>query len=78
LGEAIGKTDLKWLTVSDEDLLKGMVNAGMNPKTAKGFVEMNAARGNSVLYEDYYLHKPVLGKVKLKEFAKEFAAAYHQ
>ena len=78
LGEAIGKTDLKWLTVSDEDLLKGMVNAGMNPKTAKGFVEMNAARGNSVLYEDYYLHKPILGKVKLKEFAKEFAAAYHQ
>ncbi|MEI3789939.1 MULTISPECIES: NmrA family NAD(P)-binding protein [unclassified Chryseobacterium] len=78
LGEAIGKTDLKWLTVSDEDLLKGMVNAGMNPKTAKGFVEMNAARGNSVLYEDYYLYKPVLGKVKLKEFAKEFAAAYHQ
>jgi len=78
LGEAIGKTDLKWVTVSDEELLNGMVKAGMNPKTAKGFVEMNAARGNSVLYEDYYLHQPVLGKVKLKEFAKEFAAAYHQ
>jgi len=78
LGEAIGKNDLKWLTVSDEELLSGMVNAGMNPKTAKGFVEMNAARGNGAIYEDYYLHKPALGKVKLKEFAKEFAAAYHQ
>lgn len=78
LGEAIGKTDLKWLIVSDEEILNSMVKAGMNPKTAKGFVEMNAARGNGVLYEDYYLHRPVLGKVKLKEFAKEFAAAYHQ
>ncbi|MBB6370851.1 NAD(P)H-binding protein [Chryseobacterium shigense] len=78
LGKAIGKNDLKWLTVSDEDLLNGMVNAGMNPKTAKGFVEMNAARGNGILYEDYYLHQPVLGKVKLKDFAEEFAAAYHQ
>ncbi len=78
LGEAIGKTDLKWLTVSDEEILNSMVKAEMNPKTAKGFVEMNAARGNGVLYEDYYLHKPILGKVKLKEFAKEFAAAYHQ
>jgi uncharacterized protein YbjT (DUF2867 family) len=78
LGEAIGKTDLKWLTVSDEEILNSIVKTGMNPKTAKGFVEMNAARGNDVLYEDYYLHRPVLGKVKLKEFAKEFAAAYHQ
>lgn len=78
LGEAIGKNDLKWLTVSDEDLLNGMVNAGMNPRTAKGFVEMNTARGNGSLYKDYYLHQPVLGKVKLKDFAKEFAAAYHQ
>ncbi|KMQ62224.1 NAD-dependent dehydratase [Chryseobacterium sp. BLS98] len=78
LGEAIGKTDLKWLTVSDEEILNSMVKAGMNPKTAKGFVEMNAARGTGALYEDYYLHRPILGKVKLKEFAKEFAAAYHQ
>ncbi|MGG5208493.1 NAD(P)H-binding protein [Chryseobacterium sp. MIQD13] len=78
LGEAIGKTDLQWLPVSDEELLTGMTGTGMNPKTAKGFVEMNAARGNGVLYEDYYLNQPVLGKVKLKDFAKEFATAYHQ
>lgn len=78
LGEAIGKPDLQWLTVSNEDLLTNMIGKGMNPETAKGFVEMNTARGNGVLYEDYEQHKPVLGKVKLKEFAKEFAAVYHQ
>jgi uncharacterized protein YbjT (DUF2867 family) len=78
LGEAVGNPDLKWLQIPDEQLLNGMITAGMNPKTAAGFVEMNAARGNGLLYEDYNQHRPVLGKVKLKDFAKEFAAAYHQ
>jgi len=78
LGEAIGKPELQWLTVSDEDLLNSMISKGMNPETAKGFVEMNKARGNEVLYEDYNQNKPTLGKVKMKEFAKEFAAVYHQ
>lgn len=78
LGKAIGKTDLKWITVTDEEMLNGMIGAGMNPKTAKGFVEMNAARGNGLLYEDYRQHTPILGNVKLKDFAEQFAAAYHQ
>lgn len=77
LGKAIGNPELKWLTVSDEDLVNGMINAGMNPTTAKGFVEMNAARGNGVLYEDYYKNRPVLGKTKVEDFAKDFAKVYH-
>ena len=77
LGEAIGKPDLKWLVIPDEQLLNGMIAAGMNPKTAKGFVEMNAGRRNA-LYEDYNRNKPTLGKVKLKDFAKEFAGVYNQ
>jgi uncharacterized protein YbjT (DUF2867 family) len=78
LGEAIGKPDLKWLIISDEQLLSNLVAAGMNPTTAKGFVEMNAARRGGVLYEDYNRNKPVLGKVTLKDFAKEFALVYNQ
>jgi uncharacterized protein YbjT (DUF2867 family) len=77
LGESIGKTDLKWLTITDDQLLEGMIAAGMNPQTAKGFVEMNASRRGGILYQDYYRNKPVLGKVKLKEFAKDFATAYN-
>ncbi|KPH11038.1 NAD(P)H-binding protein [Chryseobacterium sp. ERMR1:04] len=76
LGEAIGNPALKWLTVPDEDVLNGMISAGMNPKTAKGFVEMNIARGNGVLYEDYYQNRPALGNVKVKDFAEDFAKAY--
>jgi len=78
LGEAIGKPDLKWLVIPDEQLLNGMIASGMNPKVAKGFVEMNESIGSGALYEDYHRNKPILGKVKLKDFANEFAVAYNQ
>lgn len=78
LGEAIGSPDLKWQAISDEELLKGMLAAGMNAQIAKGFVEMQASQGTGLLYEDYYRNQPVLGKVKLTDFAKDFAAAFHQ
>ena len=78
LGEAINKQDIIWTALSDEQILDGMIKAGMNPKTAKGVVEMNASRRGGILYEDYYRHQPVLGKTKLRDFAKQFAAAYHQ
>jgi uncharacterized protein YbjT (DUF2867 family) len=77
LGEAIGKPDLKWVVIPDEQLLQGMLAAGMNPQVAKGLVEMNAGRRTGVLGEDYARNKPTLGKIKLKEFAKEFAAVYN-
>jgi len=78
LGEAIGKPDLKWVVVSDEQTLNGMLSIGMNKSIAEGLVEMNAGRNNHTLYEDYYRHRPALGKVKMKDFAKEFAAVYNQ
>jgi uncharacterized protein YbjT (DUF2867 family) len=78
LGEAIGKPDLKWMVISDEQFLNGLLAAGMNLQTAKGFVEMNAARITGVMYEDYNHHKPTLGNIKLKDFAKEFAVVYNQ
>jgi uncharacterized protein YbjT (DUF2867 family) len=80
LGAAIGKPNLKWVVISDEQLLKGMIASGMNPRIAAGLVEMNASastRGGK-FYEDYYRNHPVLGKVKIKDFAKEFAKVYNQ
>jgi len=78
LGEAIGRPEVKWMVVSDEQMLQGMVGMGMNASIAKGLVEMNAGRRGGVLYEDYNKHKPTLGKTKLKEWAKEFAAVYNK
>jgi len=78
LGAALGKPDLKWVIIPDDQLLNGMIAGGMNPKIAAGLVEMNASGQTGALYEDYYRNQPTLGKVKLAEYAKEFAAAYNQ
>ncbi|MDB5088452.1 MAG: NAD-dependent epimerase/dehydratase family protein [Mucilaginibacter sp.] len=78
LGKAIGQPDLKWSVIPDEQSLNGMIAAGFNPQVAEGLVEMNASRRGGVLYEDYYHNQPALGKIKLKDFAKEFAAAFNQ
>ncbi len=77
LGAAIGKPDLKWITFTDEQAQGGMEQAGMPANVVSLFVEMYASIHSGVLRQDYDLHKPrVMGKVKLEDFAKEFAAAF--
>ncbi|HWZ04529.1 MAG TPA: hypothetical protein VNX40_13020, partial [Mucilaginibacter sp.] len=79
LGAAIGKPDLKWILISSEQMQGGLVANGMNPKIAAGMAEMFAAQHSGELTADLYRNKPaVLGKVKLTDFAKEFAAVYNQ
>jgi uncharacterized protein YbjT (DUF2867 family) len=78
LGAAIGKPDLKWMLITDEQLQSRYEGFGMNKIIAAGLVEMQANMHNGPFYDDYYLNKPTLGKVKLKDFAKEFAAAFKQ
>jgi uncharacterized protein YbjT (DUF2867 family) len=77
LGTAIGKPDLKWVVIPDEQRLNGLTAVGMNPTIAKDLTEMDAGkRGGMVLYEDYYRNRPALGSVKMNDFAKKFAAAF--
>ncbi|WP_158798797.1 NAD(P)H-binding protein [Pedobacter sp. L105] len=78
VGEAIHNKDLKWIAIEDEQLLNGMLGFGLNPEMAKGLVEMGTAQRSGTLYEDFYLNKPILGKVKFKDFVKEFAQAFNQ
>lgn len=78
LGAAIGKPDLEWRVISDKEMLDRLTEQGMNPNTAQGFVEMNASMRSGKLYEDYNSNKPALGKVKIADFAQDFAKAYHQ
>ena len=77
LGEAIGKPDLKWQLISDEEMQGAYEGFGIPKHIAELFVEMFAACHTGLLNEDYDRHKPALGKVKLEEFAKEFAAVYN-
>jgi uncharacterized protein YbjT (DUF2867 family) len=79
LGAAIGKPDLKWIIVTDEQSQSALEAIGMNPKIAAGMVEMYAGFHSGLLAEDYYRHRPkVLGVVKLEDFAEEFAAAFQK
>nr|WP_068890963.1 NAD(P)H-binding protein [Pedobacter panaciterrae] len=76
LGLAIGKPDLKWVTFSDEQTQNGLEQAGVPKYVAKKLVELGASIHNGKMREDYDLHRPEPGQVKMNDFAREFAVAY--
>ena len=79
LGAAIGKPDLKWVVITNEQMQSGLEAIGMPAQLAAGFVDLNASMHRGELFQDYYQNRPrVMGNVKLKDFAKEFAAAFKQ
>jgi uncharacterized protein YbjT (DUF2867 family) len=78
LGTAIGKPDINWFIITDEQMQSNLEKIGMPPHNAEGLTEMNASMHSGVFFEDYYRNKPeVIGKVKMADFAKEFAAAFN-
>ena len=78
LGEAIGKPWLTWGIITDKQMLDALINYKLPQGLASDIVEMNASmRNGGMLFEDYNQHKPALGKVKMKDFAKEFATVYN-
>lgn len=76
LGAAIGRPDLAWVTISDEQMTSNLEAAGLPPHTVPLMVDMYASIHSGAMGEDYEQHKPVMGKVKLEDFAEEFAAAF--
>lgn len=78
LGEAIGKPDLQWKFISDEQTQQNLEKAGLPARSAALLVELQAGHHKGIIAEDYYKHRPVLGKVRLTDFAKEFALAFQE
>lgn len=77
LGKAIGKPDLQWKTFTNKQVQTAMEDRGMSAATAATMVELGDATHRGLLREDYDLHKPAeMGKVKIEDFGKEFAAAF--
>lgn len=77
LGEAIGKPETPWVVFSDEQNTQGMLQAGLNEEMARNYTEMGAALRDGSMQADYMANRPVPGKIKLEDFAKnEFAPAY--
>ncbi|OKS87486.1 NAD(P)H-binding protein [Mucilaginibacter polytrichastri] len=78
IGTAVGKPWLKWVLLSDKEMLQGLKMAKLPEKLAETLVEMQAAMHSGKTLENFNRSKPKMGKVKLADFAKEFAAAYHK
>lgn len=78
LGETIGKPDLKWTAFTDEQVKESYLGMNFPESFAQDLVDLNASISSGKMGEDYEMNKPVFGKIKLVNFAKEFAAAYHQ
>ena len=76
IGTAVGKPWLKWVLLSDKEMLQGLKLAKLPEKLAETLVEMQAAMHSGKTLENYHQNNPKMGKVKLTDFAKEFAKAY--
>lgn len=76
IGTAVGKPWLKWVLLSDKEMLQGLKMAKLPEKLAETLVEMQAAMHNGKPLENFHRNNPKMGKVKLAEFAKDFAKAY--
>lgn len=77
LGLAIGKPELPWIEFTDEQALGGMKEAGLPLEMAGLYAEMGSGLRSGKIQEDFLSHKfTVEGKIKLEDFAKEFAARF--
>jgi uncharacterized protein YbjT (DUF2867 family) len=75
LGEAVGRK-FPWVVFSDEDQLKGLLQAGVPSSHAGPYMEMGTALRTGKMQEDLLKHLPVFAPTTLEQFAKEFAAAF--
>ena len=77
LGGAIGKPDLHWVTFTNEQLKSSMEQRGLPAHIIENSMELGNSIHNGTLRENYDQHKPAtMGRVKLADFANEFAAAF--
>ncbi|GAA5024127.1 hypothetical protein GCM10011506_07520 [Marivirga lumbricoides] len=78
LGQAIDRPDLDWVPFSDADVEKSLKERGLPEKFAQDLVAINASISSGRMGEDYEKNKPELGNIKLEQYAREFAKAFHQ
>jgi uncharacterized protein YbjT (DUF2867 family) len=79
LGEAIDKPTLPWVDLTDEQLLGGMLQAGLPAEIAHNYVEMGVAMRTGKMNEDFELHRANthFSKTKFETFAQQFATIYN-
>lgn len=78
LGTAIGKPWLTWVRISDKQMLSGLKMAKVPAQLAETLVEMQSLMHRGIPLANFHKNNPRMGKVKLADFAKEFAVAYQR
>lgn len=79
VGAEIGQPSLPWVLFSDEQAKQGMLQAGLPEEVADNYTEMGAALRTGIMQADYWKNRPAkLGKQKLEDFVKTFAAVYNE
>lgn len=74
IGKAIELPKLTWEVISNQELINQFKAAGMKTTVAESLGEMYAALDSGLMIEDYIKNKPQKeGRVKLKDFAEDFA-----
>ena len=71
IGTAVGKPWLKWVLVSDKQMLQGLKLAKLPEKLAEMLVSMQAAMHSGKTLENFHRNNPKMGKVKLADLPKE-------
>jgi uncharacterized protein YbjT (DUF2867 family) len=77
LGKAIDKPDLKWITITSEQMQSNLESNGVPKHIAFNLVELGEATHSGALREDYEKNKIVFGEIKLENFANEFVKMYN-
>lgn len=77
LGKAIGKPDLAWQVVPGTVVREQLDAHGVPAATAAALVELYDSIHSGILAEDFYNDpSATVGKVKVEDFATEFAAVF--
>nr|WP_295865747.1 NAD(P)H-binding protein [uncultured Chitinophaga sp.] len=77
LGKAIGKPELTWRLIPGEAMREQLTTHGVPAPMAAALVELYDSLHSGVLAEDFYRNPPATtGKVKIEDFAREFAAVF--
>ncbi|MGV3704740.1 MAG: NAD(P)H-binding protein [Arcticibacter sp.] len=79
LGQAIGKPELTWTNIPDEQLRQGMLSAGLPQELVGLIVEMGQGVRAGIMTKGFFEKgAPVSGRIKLAQFAREFKAKFLQ
>ncbi|HLP20929.1 MAG TPA: NAD(P)H-binding protein [Chitinophagales bacterium] len=78
LTAAVNKQGVPYVESTDEQSQQAMLQAGVPATFAEAYAVMGKALRSGEMQADYWKNKPTqTGKVKLTDFAKEFAAVYN-